>query len=143
MKKCLLLGLVLASGLGAQALPPGRALAVTPPVAKMLDSMAKKSNATRSEQLMCVSGFAVVDSTLIIGQLERAANVIKSDSLAVYVNENVQTCEWWQPTIHSHLLAIASPSPSGIDYHRSAARGMWGLLLLVSPDGTWKLRAYP
>ncbi len=82
------------------------------------------------------------DSVFIIAETKPARHVVKADSLGLTLDG--APCEPWQPLIHSHV--VQGPwltIPSTLDQHSTALRGVFGLLLSVTPDGKWTLRAYP
>lgn len=134
--------LTLAGTLAAQPIAPGKAFAWTKDAKAALDSLAKRTIATHSEQSACVTGFAVRDTVFIIGEVRPAKHIVRTDSLQVIADG--PTCEWWQPTIHSHVMDngwLEYPSP--IDYHTIAVRGVFGFLVSVKADSSWTLKPYP
>lgn len=139
--RLLWLGLVLSLRLSAQMPTPGNSIALYDSSAKLqLDSMARRTLRTHTEQAMCLTSYAMEDSTLVIGALRPAEHVIHADSVGMSFGG--QPGAWWQPCIHSHFLGIldrASPD----DNHFAALRNVFGLLLVVHPDTTWTIKGYP
>lgn len=142
MKHLWLVVLVAAHSLAAQSLVPGTRVAITPESRLQLDSMAWRSIAQHTEQAACVTSAMVKDSAYIIVAIKPARNIAVADSVKLAVTGPM--CEWWQPMIHSHILDngwLEIPSP--VDYLTTAQRGVFGFLISVQKDSSWKLRAYP
>jgi hypothetical protein len=130
------------SPLDAQILPPGTAFAITHEAHAQLDSVAWRSIATHTEQIVCIRQSALNDSLYIVAAVAPARHIVKTDSIHVF--SDGPTCDDWQPTIHTHVMDngwLEIPSP--IDHHTSAARGIFGFLMSVHKDSTWTLHAYP
>lgn len=131
-----------AASLCAQSTQPGTALAMTAEAKAQFDSLAAKAASTHAEQSACVTGFALHDSLFIIGELGPAHNVVASDSVSISMSG--PPCAWWQPGIHTHVLDNGYlQTPSGIDYHTTAMRGVFGFLVSVHKDSSWSLKPYP
>lgn len=138
--KVLILLLLLASSAGAQRLPPGTRIGVMKDAKRQLDSIADLTRKTQREQMGCVVVSVMDDTTYVIARLGKAKNVDSTDAVYVYA-KTVEMCEWWQPTIHSHVQ-VEDGEPSPIDQHTSALRDTFGFVLVLTKDG-WKLKAYP
>lgn len=126
----------------AQRLPPGKVIGMDTVFAKkQIDSMAKFTLTTKKEQIACVTHWIMADTVFVILKLGPA----KIDSTTdVYVFASSEMCEWWQPTIHTHWAPTEYfKEASPIDQHTSAIRDIFGFLVSVNPDGTWKFKAYP
>lgn len=134
--------LCLASATLAQTIPPGVGFGVMPEARAQIDSMARATLVTRTEQARCVTTSMMRDSTFVIAVTSPAKHIAKSDSLHVYADGPL--CEPWQQIVHTHFIdnpwfEIASP----IDYQTAATRGVFGFLVSVKSDTTWTMRAYP
>jgi hypothetical protein len=142
MIRFLLACLLAAAPVAGQALPPGRAFALTPNARLQLDTMAAQSLHTRAEASACITESAIRDTVYVVMAIAPAKHIQHADSISIVTDGPL--CESWQPSIHSHIVDngwLEFPSP--IDYHTTVSRGVFGFLLSVHRDSTWSLRPYP
>jgi hypothetical protein len=148
----LLVVLMVAAPLGAQRIRPGRALGYTHEAKLQMDSIARLARRMNKEPIGCVVRSAIVDEMYVLGSIGPAKNVLAADSSGVktpptpvgldrYIGPD-DVCEWWQPVIHAHVFGWLE-MPSGADQRTTAMRDVFGFLLSVSKDSTWKLQSYP
>lgn len=126
----------------AQRMPPGQIIGIDTTYAKkQVDSLARVTLKTQKEQIACVTHWIMADTAFIILKIGPAQIDSTTD---VYVFAHQPMCRWWQPTIHTHWVHneyFYDASP--IDQHTSALRDIFGFLVSVESDSTWKFKAYP
>jgi len=130
--------------------PPVITLGVAPPAHAALDSIANYTRTHRVEAAGCITSYAVIGDTLILGEISPPTASWTSDSLHIY-SDGSSLCGRGEPTIHTHdmqihvlnshgwmsVMAPASPD----DSVTSAKVGVWGMILVVS-DSSWRIIVY-
>jgi hypothetical protein len=117
-----------------------------------MDSIAQLALRTNKEPIGCVVRSAVVDDMYVLGSIGPGKNILGADSTGIktpptpvgierFVRAD-DVCEWWQPVIHAHLLGWLE-MPSRDDQRTTAMRDVFGFLLSVYKDSSWKLQSYP
>lgn len=133
--------------LRAQRIPPGNGMAIYPDAKAQIDSIVIQTLNTHTEQIACVVRSGIDDSTWVLFKLGPAQNILEQDSLRIRKVEGTDVCPWWQEVLHTHIVPgdidLHEDRPSGLDQHTTAERGIFGLIISVHPDTTWRLIAYP
>jgi hypothetical protein len=142
MAKTLLFLLLFAAAAAAQRIAPGRGFGLNEEAKAQVDSLAKLTARTKREQIACITRWAVIDTIMVVGKLGPARNLVGTDSVGVLATGDL--CEPWQPVLHSHVLDNGWLfTPSSVDQRTAAERDVFGFLLSVRRDSTWKIAAYP
>jgi hypothetical protein len=118
--------------------PPVVTLAVAPPAKQFLDSLADDSRTNYVETAGCITGYAVVGDTLVLGRLE-GASYDHADSVNIW--SFTPLCPPGVPTIHSHILPRVWAPASRTDSLTSARVGTWAIILVVQDSG-WRIIVY-
>lgn len=122
------------AALPAQAPPPITAFGATLQAKHHLDSLANKTRTQHVETASCLTGYAVIGDTLVLGELSRA-KYARSDSASIYGTPNVEICPVGVPVVHTHDLTYVRPGPSQLDRNKNIERKFWAIVLAVADSG--------
>jgi len=124
----------------SQAPPPVHHFGASPQAKSFLDSLATEARTKRIENAGCLTGYAVIGDTLILGRIA-AATYEHADSANIYGFVTTPMCPFGVPAIHSHNTAIVKPTPSRLDFNSSVREGFWAVVLIVR-DTSWQITVY-
>ena len=115
-------------------------------VSYQLDSIARRSVETNSEQMACVERFTIVErrgrKIITLQRLGETPVPWISDSMSVRAIGFTHLCYYGHPSVHTHPVGF--PANSAVDFNTAFEREQspFAVLLVLLPHNKWQVSIY-